>query len=246
MNWPLLEKGDTVLIHSSAARTLKKSGMTPEQIIGSFLLAVGKDGTVIFPVFFFSWCEGVPFDIRKLNGETGVLGNAALKMGAVRSGNPVYSFAAIGKLAPLFEMDNFFMLGPGTPFDVLVRLDAKIAALDVDDNHCMTIYHHIEKMEGAPHRFEKIFSGNYTDAYGCTIWKDYSYYVRKDGIVTDVNAMEAVLWEKGVYKGNKPFKGDGLRVAKARDIYSVTAEVIRANGGENVLWRDENAIRQTT
>ncbi len=238
MEWPLLNKCDTVLVHSSAMRSLLKY-KTPARMVQSLLDAVGERGTVVFPVFFFSWCNGKSFDVRKQNGETGVLGNAALKMGAVRSMNPVYSFAAIGKHESEFDLDNYYMLGMGSPFNVLMRLDAKIAAIDVVDNECMTFYHHVEKCQNAQHRFEKMFSGNYTDWMGCTTWKDYSYFVRNLGVETDVAPMERKLWWDGVYQGNKPYKGDGMRVAKARDIYKATAEVLRMNGGENFLWRSK-------
>ena len=233
--WPLLTKGDTVLLHSDASRTLMKTRMTPVQIVESLMNAVGIDGTVVFPVFFFSWCRGRDFDIRELNGETGVLGNTALKMGAVRSGNPVYSFAAFGKYADLFDVDNGYMLGKGTPFQTLLDLDAKIAAIDVDDNNCMTMYHHVEKMENAKHRFEKLFSGNYTN--GETHVKTYSYFVRCEGVITDLAPMEKLLWHDGCYEGNRPFVGDGMRVIWARDLYDMTAAILRANGGENILWR---------
>lgn len=236
MNWNLLERGDTVLIHSGATRTLRRYRVTPEQIVRSLLDTVGERGTVVFPVFFFPWCDGKPFDVRKTEGETGVLGNTALNMGAVRSMNPVYSFAAIGENEHLFDIDNYYMLGKGTPFDVLLKLDAKIAALDVDDNHCMTMYHHVEKMEGATNRFEKMFSGHYTDWMGCTTWKDYSYFVRKEGVVTDVAPIEKILWGRGIWRGNKPNQGDGMRVTRARDLYEATADVIHRNGGEGILW----------
>ena len=234
--WPLLEKGDTVLVHSSIMRSLLKF-RTPVRMIESLLDAVGERGTVVFPVFFFEWCKGKPFDVRNTQGETGALGNAALKMGAYRSMNPVYSFAALGHNAREFDVDNYYMLGVGTPFHVLMMLDAKIAAIDVSDNECMTFIHHVEKCQNARHRFEKMFSGHYTDWMGCTTWKDYSYFVRRLDVETDLAPMEKILWSDGVYQGNRPYKGDGMRAARARDLYKATAEVIQMNGGENFLWR---------
>ncbi len=233
----LLNKGDTVLIHSDIVRTIWKRQITPRKLVQSYLDMVGDNGTVVFPVFFFSWCDGKDFDIRQLNGETGSLGNAALQMGAVRSGNPVYSFAALGRYANCFDMDNHFMLGKDTPFDILLQLNAKVAALDVDDAHCMTLYHHVEKMENAGHRFEKVFPGWYTHKDGYTRHKDYSYFVRNENVETYLKPMEKILWQSGVYQGNKPGVGNGLRVANMREIYKTTAAALKVNGGEGALWR---------
>ena len=53
-----IKTGDMVLVHSRASRilrTLKKSGVDidPKDIVESFVQAVGKTGTVLFPTFNF-------------------------------------------------------------------------------------------------------------------------------------------------------------------------------------------------
>ena len=69
--------GDTVLIHSRLAPTLRRYRKHPETIsprivLDSFLAAVGPHGTLLFPLFNFDFTKGVPFDIRTTPSQMGV------------------------------------------------------------------------------------------------------------------------------------------------------------------------------
>src|ERR1700733_14041615 len=104
-----LAAGDTVLIHSSLKRTIARFArlgkrLSAEAVLRSFLEVVGVDGTLLFPLFNFYFCKGASFDVRHTPSQMGVLTEAArFHSGAVRTGHPVYSFAVIGKYAPLFR-----------------------------------------------------------------------------------------------------------------------------------------------
>ena len=234
-----INPGDVVLVHSSLKRTLQTHNTTPQAVMESFLEAVGPDGTVLFPLFNFDFTKGVPFDIRSTPSQMGALTEAArLHPDALRSGHPIYSFAIIGPQAQKFNVDNFSGYGPDSPFAILRQLDGKIGVLDLEDQNSMTFYHHIEEMHGVPYRFHKKFTGQYTDANGVTSERTYGLFVRDldKGVTTDVNPMGEILWEKGLYHGDRPKRGIGLRTISANAMYDAVSEVIKAGRALGLLY----------
>lgn len=234
-----IHPGDVVLVHSSLKRTLQTHNTTPQAVMESFLEAVGPDGTVLFPLFNFDFTKGVPFDIRSTPSQMGALTEAArLHPDALRSGHPIYSFAIIGPQAQKFNVDNFSGYGPDSPFAILRQLDGKIGVLDLEDQNSMTFYHHIEEMHGVPYRFHKKFTGQYTDANGVTSERTYGLFVRDldKGVTTDVNPMGEILWEKGLYHGDRPKRGIGLRTISANAMYDAVSEVIKAGRALGLLY----------
>ncbi len=234
-----IQEGDIVLIHSSLKRTLQTYQTTPQLILQSFLEAVGAEGTALFPLFNFDFTKGVPFDIRTTPSHMGILTETArLHPDAIRSKHPIYSFAAIGAKAALFDVDNFSGYGEDSPFGILRALDGKIAVLDLEDQHSMTFYHHIEEMHEVPYRFHKTFTGAYTDAQGITTERTYGLFVRRldQGVLTDVNPMSEILWKKGIYRGERPKQGIGLRTISANVMYEEVSKVIRSGNARGLLY----------
>lgn len=234
-----INPGDVVLVHSSLKRTLQTHNTTPQAAMESFLEAVGPDGTVLFPLFNFDFTKGVPFDIRSTPSQMGALTEAArLHPDALRSGHPIYSFAIIGPQAQKFNVDNFSGYGPDSPFAILRQLDGKIGVLDLEDQNSMTFYHHIEEMRGVSYRFHKKFTGQYTDANSVTSERTYGLFVRNldKGVTTDVNPMGEILWEKGLYHGDRPKQGIGLRTISANAMYDAVSEVIKAGRALGLLY----------
>lgn len=237
-----ISPGDVVLVHSSLKRTLAEHETTPQAVMESFLEAVGPDGTVLFPLFNFDFTEGVPFDIRTTPSQMGALTEAArLHPGATRSGHPIYSFAAIGALAGKFGVDNFSGYGADSPFAILRQVDGKIAVLDLPDLHSMTFYHHIEEMHEVDYRYHKTFTAPYTDAAGVRSERTYGLFVRdiERGVKTDVDGMGEILWERGLYRGERPNRGVGLRAIKAREMFAAVAEVIESGRALGLLYSIE-------
>ena len=140
-----VEEGDTLLLHSNIRRTLfefRRKGLAikPDDILRSFLSVLGPEGTLLIPVFNFSFTIGVPFDIRYTPSEMGALSEVARNnSGAVRTGHPVYSFVAIGFNSLAFNgVDNRSAYSDESPFGILKRMNGKIASLDLDDQSSMT------------------------------------------------------------------------------------------------------------
>ena len=160
-----VEVGDTLLLHSDVMRTLvlmkRKNFETKlNYILESFMSAIGSSGTLIIPLFNFDFTTGSTFDVNKTPSHMGALTDFIRKYpGVVRTGHAIYSFAVLGKNAKLFDgLDNYSAYGRQSPFGMLRELNGKVAALDLEDDECMTFYHHVEEVAKVPYRFTKEFT----------------------------------------------------------------------------------------
>lgn len=243
-----INRGDTVLIHANSIRAmviLRRAGIpaTPENVLTSFIDAVGDTGTLLFPLFNFGFSSGQPFDIRTTPSKMGALSEAArLHPSAIRTTHPIYSFAVIGRKKDQFaQCENISGYAADSPFGLLRALGGKIALLDVNDQGAMTYYHHIEEMIRVDYRYFKSFIGNYTDALGNTTSRKYSLYVRdiERGVVTDVVNAGEFLWQQGLYHGDRPNQKTGLRWIYATEMFDAISALIKQNKAEGLLYRIE-------
>ena len=223
-----IERGGVCLLHASSKRTLRENKITPQELLETFLDAVGPDGTLVLPCFTFKCAHGVPFNLN-LPSEMGILGNTALQDGFSRTRHPVYSVAVRGYKEGYFQdVCPFNAFGPMSAFDVLMGADAKIGVLDLDEQSSMTTLHHVEFTVGVSYRATKTFWS------GDTVFR---LFVHGDGIETHVNPMGELLWEKKLYRGDRPHVRSGLRTIRARDVFNETARVIREGRAEGMLYR---------
>jgi aminoglycoside 3-N-acetyltransferase len=243
-----LAPGETLLLHSSLRRTsravVRAGGQisdAAEIVLDSFLEALGPDGTLLLPLFNFDFTSGATFDIRNTPSQMGALTEAGRRRpGAVRTGHPIYSFAVIGRHAEAFgDVANLSGYGADSPFAVLRDLGGRIGVLDLPDQHSMTFYHHVEEMKVAPWRFHKTFEGGYVGWDGVQTTRRFGLFVRdlERGVVTDVDAMGERLWSRGLYQGDRPGQGSGLRLIDAGALFDATAEVIDQGCAEGLLYR---------
>lgn len=238
-------EGDTLLVHSSVSRTLRRIAkmggeVSPTLVLKSFLQAIGESGTLLLPLFSFDFPRGVAFDIRTSPSQMGSFTEAGrLWPGAVRTGHPIYSFAAIGKNAEMFRgLENFSGYGEDSPFGVLHRLGGKIGVIDLPDLNSMTFYHYIEECLEAPYRYHKTFTGQYFDKDGVESAKTFGLFVRdvEKGVQTHVDPMGEILWDKGLYTGCRPKEGCGLRVISASKMFDEVASVLNEGRAKGLLY----------
>jgi len=229
------------MVHSSLRRTCQRTGLSPVEILELMIEAVGDKGTLLFPTFNFGWCNGEPYDVRFTTSKMGALSEAARNYPTtLRTQHPIYSFAVIGKCADEFvELSNVCGTGPGSPFDLLVRMDGKIASIDLIENDTNTIHHHAEHMVGVNYRFIKTWPGSYVTWEGDVIEREYSLLVRDldMGVVTWVNPMGGRFWDKGLFHGDHPWEGDGMRIIRAVSFMRAVKEVVESGLAHRYLYR---------
>ena len=180
-----VEKGDIIDVSSDMANVLlycRRIGvrLVPDHLIDSLQELVGPEGTVMIRTFTWDFCHGEPFDIRTSPSRVGALGNAAMKRADFkRTGHPIYSWMVWGKRADeLLRMDQPNAFGPGSVFDFLDINHAKQLTLGNTSSDSTTQMHHVEAACKVPYRFDKPFTGEYTDYSGNTCLKTYSMHVR--------------------------------------------------------------------
>ena len=49
--------------------------------------------------------------------------------------------------------------------------------------------------------------------------------------------MGEILWDKNIYRGDRPKVNSGLRIGNANDIFNATEEIIKSEKSENVLFK---------
>lgn len=241
-----VESGDTLLLHCNIRRTVtqaKRAGvrLDANDVLESFLSALGPNGTLILPLFNFDFPNSKIFDIRETPSQMGALTEVARLSGrGVRTGHPVYSFLAIGKLEAYFaDLNNISAYGGDSPFAILHTLGGKIAVLDLEDRKSMTSYHYVEECHLVDYRYSKSFNGSYIDSAGRESTRSYTIYVRNihKGVLTHVNPTGELLWKEGLYCGSKPLMGSGLRTIKMADFYDYISGIIKSNRAEGLLFK---------
>lgn len=196
-----IQKGDVVYVISDVlelAKVSRENGETfrADVFLQTLLDKAGSSGTVLIPVFNWDFCKGIPFHYQKTPGQTGALGNAALKHPAfIRTKHPIYSFAVAGKLQKFFfeinEMDAF---GEGTIFEYLYENCAKALVIGLEALEGLTMVHYIEQAVGVDYRYLKEFHGEYTDWNGKTENKTATMYVRDLDLDPQEEMTELGLW----------------------------------------------------
>jgi aminoglycoside 3-N-acetyltransferase len=248
-----VEAGDVLLLHSSlrrVARLVLRAGgsvdKVADSVLDSVIEALGPGGTLLLPLFNFDFTTGAAFDIRSTPSRMGALTEAGrLRAGAVRTGHPIYSFAVLGAAAGRFEgVENDSGYGPDSPFGMLHAMGGKIGVLDLPDQHSMTFYHYVEESRSVPWRYRKRFEGDWTDFDGVTRRRSFSLFVRDldRGVVTDVDPMGEVLWARGLYRGDRPGQGSGLRTIAAGALFDAVGGVIDDGAAEGLLYRVEPPV----
>ena len=246
-----LQKGDKVLLHSNLKYLFKsllnnKIIFNIDNIAESILEFLGPTGTLVLPTFNFDFCEGKPFSFLDTKSQMGIFSEVLRNKNKLnRTWHPVYSFSIHGNI-PIDELkkNNYSAYGKDSIFHWLLVNDGKIAIIDLPDQKSMTFYHHVEEMMNVDWRFFKNFYGTYEDLNRNTNNITATVFVRKieDGIVTDVNNMEKLLWSKNFYKGHNLNSSKGLRTILANDIFLATKEVIKKKEALGMLYRKEKLL----
>ncbi len=164
-----IEKGDTLLVHSSL-RSL--GGATAKEVIDGLLYALGEEGTLVFPTLSYMNCNPSKpfFDYHETQSNVGYLPEyfRTQVKGVVRSICPTHSCAAIGKNAEYItsgHKEDTTPCGKNSPFYRLKELGGKILFLGCGMN-CNTSMHAVEELSEPDYLFGEDFEYEITDKDG--------------------------------------------------------------------------------
>ena len=155
-----LVNGDKVLLHSSLISLGKVDG-GPEAVIDAFLEVLGKEGTLLVPVF----------------GALGILTETLKnRPDAVISPCPKGTLAAVGADAEAICKDHWkadTAHGADTPFTRLAEMGGYVCLLGCDQDR-NTSLHGVEALLELPYLSDTV--GTFTTPEGETITKTWKYY----------------------------------------------------------------------
>ncbi|EFL6827522.1 AAC(3) family N-acetyltransferase, partial [Campylobacter coli] len=203
-----------------------------------FLLDCIKNNVDTLAIQTFNWdfCRGMAYDILKSKSQTGALGNIALKRSDFRrTKHPIYSFAVVGKFQnELVALENKGAFDSNSPFNFMYKNNAKMIIVNLPLQDSFTFVHYVEECLKVDYRFNKSFEALYTDEKGFVKLKTYDMFVRKDGILTDVNGLENLFIREGVMELKK-FENLYIKKIDLSRAYEIIAKDIQSNQARNLM-----------
>ena len=158
--------------------------------------------TLIMPSYTFSFCGGHAFDCKKSPSPMGAL-NEYLRVRHqwTRSCDPLMSNILHGQERGLITQIGKESVGPGSTFDLLSHLRAKVKFLFMGPrvHDCFTYMHYLEAVKLVPYRYNVRFKGLIID--GEISYEDqYTLFVRDEGVLAGNGAKiyENMLIEREI------------------------------------------------
>ena len=135
-------------------------------------------------------------------------------------------------------LDNESGYGENSPFALTHNLNGKIASLDLEDQNSMTFYHYVEEYLRVDYRYFKTFNGEYIDQTENSNNREFKLYARdmERNILIHVNSAGELMWEHGLYSGDRPKEKYGLRAVEATRMYNFVANLINSGTSEKNLF----------
>lgn len=238
-------KNDKIILHSDITKLFKdlkkkKFIFTLNDIADFFIEYIGVKGTLIIPTFNFNFCKGESYSIKETPSQMGVLSEVfRVKAKKNRSWHPVYSFAVFGSLpSDYLAKKNYSAYSKQSLFHWLTLSKGKICIINLPDQKSMTYYHYVEECLKVNWRHEKIFEGKYINFDNTSKRVKAKIFVRNinQGVITDVNEMEKILWSKNFYVSRMKSKYD-CRSISVVSLYKEVTDIILKDKAKGVLYK---------
>ena len=181
-----IKKNDIVYVSGNLSSfghcETKNINKIPEIFFKALIEVIKKEGTIIVPshTFFLANTKRI-FNIKLSKSISGSFSNYILKQkNVVRQEHPFSSSAAVGKKAKYICSNNTkSVYGLGSPFDRMIKLNAKFLSLGMPINLNCSQVHHAELMMNVPYRYNKKFSHR-IKKNNKTYKKDFNMFVLKE------------------------------------------------------------------
>jgi aminoglycoside 3-N-acetyltransferase len=155
-------------VTAPATPTTPTNGWRLDLLIEAIQAALGDGGTLVIPVFSYSFTKGEPFDVRNTPSAVGMVSERfRTRPGVYRTEDPIFSFACRGRLArELCAIPVKECFGAESVFAALHRLNANIVDVGCSLNRGGTFVHYVETAHAVDYRYKKVFSGTMISADG--------------------------------------------------------------------------------
>ncbi len=149
-----VSEGDTLMIHAGFSRRSGFKG-SPTKLVDTLLTAVGPKGNLLMVSMAYTSSayeylkQGKTFDVRKTVSHMGIVSETFRRHpGVLRSlhpSNPVLAFGPKAQWIIEAHEDYRQPCGPGSPFDKMQQLKAKVLFYDASI-YTLTFFHYLEDM----------------------------------------------------------------------------------------------------
>lgn len=204
---------------------LGKSGLL--QAVLDTLLELGVP-TLCVPTFTFSFCNGVPYDVKQSRSKMGAFNEYVRRLPqAERSIDPLMSAAVLGEDRQVVRDLGHHSIGAASTFDKIHGLGhARFLFLGVGAAKCFTYTHYVEERLRVPYRYDRELTGTIIE--GDRRREDtYTLFVRYHGVQPESSTkFEDFLVQSGRMK--KVACGDNFISSVAEPVaYEAIAGKIR-------------------
>lgn len=230
-----ITNNDNIFIHSNIGFFGQiESARDKEDLYRAFKKAIfeviGENGTLIVPVFSYSFCWNKVFDKDTTPGICGIFSEMVRKDPcSIRSDDANFSIAAIGKNAEYF-IENMpeHSFGKNSFWERFLLCNGKFCNFNFDSGS--TFIHYVEKLLNIKYRYDKKFSGIYKNN-GIEIEKAFYHFVydlSKPSNGPDFTKFDKLAKELRITKTENLGKGQIVCIS-AKD----TLELIRSEIQKN-------------
>jgi len=237
-------QGDTLFVQSAlhsfgVPRHSTKINLN-EQIFKQLQIMVGDAGNIVVPTFNFEFCKGSAYDVKETPSQRmGIFSEYVRTLNySIRSKHPIQSISVFGEKAKhICSHDTYSAFETNSPFDKLLKLDAKVLLLGAHAQ-AVSFVHVAEEQNNVPYRYWKEFNGQYYDGEGAVSHRSYGSFVRNLEInpILKLNKVERILIDRELVQKTK-FSFGNLSLFNARDFVAVVNDKLKHN--PNWLIEDE-------
>lgn len=229
-----LKEGDCVFVHANLGFFGRLEGAsTPEAygsaFLDSFRAVIGSSGTVCVPVFTYSFCKGQPFDPAVTCSSMGMFSEYVRQHGeAVRSCDPNFSIAAMGRLAKgLTDNAPAYSFGADSFWERFLRTNGVICNLNFDAGS--TFVHFVERCNAVPYRFDKGFRNLLRTDDG---WREETFYhfvrhLDRPAEDTSMPKVDALLRKRGLVRTARLGRGYVLAISSREYFDCLTERILK-------------------
>ena len=188
-----------LFMHTELSFGMPNPDLGKRELLEALYLTLRELGvaTLCVPTYTFSFCNGQAYSVQRSRSRMGAL-NEYLRgrEEARRSHDPLLSVAMIGDDVDLISELSHFSIGAGSTFDKLRgKSGVKFLFFGARLSRCFTYLHYVEKMEQAPYRYDRAFTGTIETPAG--LYEDtYTLFVRYQGVnPTNETKFEDLLFD---------------------------------------------------
>ena len=224
------------------ARTATEQDYLLQGLLDRLKVLAGKKGTLLIPMYSWTFCKGIAFDVRTTPSEVGSLGNYALSHDPAfrRTWHPIYSFLVAGADRELLlKMKNEDSWGKDSPFGYLHQNKGKMLLFDVKPSQCNTFEHYVEQCIGVPYRYHKEFIGDYRDENGTESRRACRMFVRDLSVISAASETNDIFYLENQVMKETECRGIGLGILDLSASFPLIAKDLLTNNGRNI-YRFEN------